>query len=145
MVFYIMHLHFLPSAGSLLIRALSQHKQLRKRKGCSQPNQACFHLPHRWGAVALPAALRVTPFALLPTIAPGCAHTSPSPTAGLLQGPWGSNVTWQPCTWELGQPGGANLCVQACGFPVYSSVSLLQLTPPAQRGEQSWLFSFLVS
>lgn len=55
-----------------------------------------------------------------PTTAPGHAHTSPSPTAGLLKEPRGPSVTWQPRTCGLGQPGGANLCVPACGLPVYS-------------------------
>ena len=129
---FIMHSRaFLPSVWSWLIRALPQHRQPRK-KNRSGPNQACSHLPHRWGAVPLPAALRVTPFALPPITAPGNAHTSPSPTAGLLKGPGGPSVTWQPRTCELGQPGVLTCVFRLAGsgrilvLPYYSSLPQLR-------------------
>lgn len=129
---YIMHgTAFLPSAWSWLIRALSQHRQPGK-KDHSGPNPACSHLPHRWGEVTLPAALTVTPFALLPTTAPGHAHTSPSPAVGLLKGPWGPSVTWQPRTCELGQPGVLTCVLGLAGswciliLPYYSSLPQLR-------------------
>ena len=70
--------------------------------------------------------------ALLPTIAPGHAHTSPSPAVGLLKGPWGPSVTWQPRTCELGQPGVLPCVLGLAGsrcilmLPYYSSLPQLR-------------------